>query len=84
MPDSIQALFIDGPRAREIEIIAFPPPPVYDCETPVSDPGPWELGVRGPARFEQHRYVLAGYGWDGDGARVALYEHSALVIATAA
>ena len=84
MPDTIQALFIDGPRAREIEIIAFPPPPVYDCETAVRDQGPWEPPACGAARVEQHRYVLAGYGWDGDGARVALYEHSALLIAAAA
>jgi hypothetical protein len=78
MRESIQALFVDGPRAAESDLVPFPPQDVYDTEVLADHPDEWEVlpGQEfGMARWEQHRYRLAGYGWDAHGARVVLYEH---------
>ena len=78
MPESIQALFVDGPRTTESEMVAFPPQDTYDCEVLADRLDEWEVHPGqefGEARWDEHRYRLAGFGWDAQRERVALYVH---------
>jgi len=75
---TIQALFIDGPRANETGLVPIEPPNTYDCEICTDSLDEYEVRPGqefGLARFEPHRYRLAGMGRDASGDPVALYEH---------